>query len=193
MNYSILCLTLSLIVHGFFINISWCDDFDFRKTKWGMSMQQVRESEPLEVTHSEDNVLGYKTKVLDKDIYLIYIFIGDKLVRTKYALAEEHSNKNDFINDYKEFQNIITKKYGKPIEDKVYWRNNLFRKDPSHWGNAIGLGHLLYFSTWETADTRIVCFLHGDNYTIKCGVEYASKQLRHLEKNYKEKKGLENF
>jgi len=156
-------------------------------------MQQVKESEPLEIAHSEENILGYKVKVLDKDVHLGYIFVENKLVRAKYVLAEEHSNKNDFINDYKLFQSILIIKYGKPLKDDIYWRNNLYKKDPSNWGTAISVGHLSYFSKWDTGDTEIICFLHGDNFNIKCGVEYISRKLEQLEKSYKEKKGLENF
>ncbi|MHB8068713.1 MAG: hypothetical protein ACYDIC_12535 [Desulfobaccales bacterium] len=184
---------LIFIAIGVSSNISWCEVFNFRKTKWGMSIQQVKESEPLEIAHSSENILGYKVKVLDKDMYLVYIFVDNKLVRSRYLLAEEHSNKNDFIDDFKSFQNILIKKYGKPAKDDIYWRNNLYKKDPSNWGMAIGLGHLSYFSSWNTEDTEVICFLHGDNFNIKCGVEYISNKLRQLENKYKEKKGLENF
>lgn len=193
MNRHLLYIIFSFLTIGLSSNSCWCDDFNFRKSKWGMSMQQVKESEPLEIAHSEENILGYKVKVLDKDVHLGYIFVENKLVRAKYVLAEEHSNKNDFINDYKLFQSILIIKYGKPLKDDIYWRNNLYKKDPSNWGTAISVGHLSYFSKWDTGDTEIICFLHGDNFNIKCGVEYISRKLEQLEKSYKEKKGLENF
>ena len=193
MNKKCLYIILSFVIISIPSNISWCNDFNFRKTKWGMTIQQVKESEPLEVAHSGNNILGYNVKVLDKNVYLVYIFVENKLVRAKYILAEEHSNKNDFINDYKLFQDILIKKYGKPIKDDIYWRNNLYKKDTSNWGMAVGVGHLSYFSNWHSQDTDIVCFLYGDNFNIRCGVEYISNKLRQLEKNYKEKKGLENF
>lgn len=193
MREHLLYVILIFTIIGFSSNSCWSDDFNFRKTKWGMSMQQVKESEPLEIVHSEDNVLGYKVKVLDKEVYLVYIFVENKLVRSRYVLAEEHTNKNDFISDYKMFQNILIKKYGKPVKNDIYWRNNLYKRDPSNWGMAIGLGHLSYFSNWDTQDTEIICFLNGDNFNIKCAVEYSSKKMEQLEKNYKEKKGLENF
>lgn len=193
MNRYLLYVIAIFVTIGLSSKICCCDDFNFRKTTWGMSVQQVLKSEPLETAHSEKNVLGYKVKVLDKDVYLGYIFIDNKLVRARYILAEEHSNKNDFINDYDTFKKILIKKYGKPIKDDVIWRNRLFKKNSSDWGMAISIGHLAYFSKWDTEHTEILCFLYGDNHKIKCGVEYVSKKLKQLEKNYKEKKGLENF
>jgi hypothetical protein len=44
---------------------------------------------------------------------VIYIFAGDKLTRAKYSIIEEHSNKNDYISDYKAIKELLTKKYGK--------------------------------------------------------------------------------
>jgi len=158
-----------------------------------MAIQQVKDSEKLEVALADDNALGYKIKVLGKNIYLVYFFVDNKLVRARYTLAEEHTNKDDFISDYKEFQNILIKKYGKPAKDNIYWRNNLYKKDQSNWGTAISMGHLSYFSNWDTQDTEIICFLNGDNFNVKCGVEYSSKKLKQSEQDYREKKGMENF
>jgi hypothetical protein len=187
----VICMTLGCII-TFPFN-GYCDDYNFRKTKWGMSMQQVKESEPLEIDHSNDKLLRYKSIALDKNVYIIYGFVDDKLFRARYVLAEGHSNNNDYIDDYNAFKNILTTKYGKPIYDKVIWKTNLYKRDPQHWGLAIALGHLSYFSKWIKDDTEIVCALMGDNNEITCGVEYQSIKLLPLEKSHKEKKALENF
>ena len=174
-------------------NMVWAEGFDFRKTKWGMSESDVKASEPLEIAESEDNLLGYKTKVLDKDVYVGYMFIENQLVRSFYMLAESHSNQSDYINDYQDFKAILEKKYGKPIDDQTIWKNDLYKDDYSHWGTAISMGHLIFQSTWITDTTEIVNVLHGDNYEISCGVQYKSINLKEIEEKAKEKKDLGDF
>jgi hypothetical protein len=176
-----------------FVGNSLADDYTFRKTKWGMSIEQVKSSEPLEVAKEVKNFLRYKTTVIGKDVLVIYIFVDNQLVRARYALAEPHTNKNDFITDYNDFKEILTKKYGKPKQDEKLWKDDLYKEDYSDWGLAISIGHLIYFSVWETEDTEIRDVLMGENYDISCIVEYASKKLKGIEEKAKEKKALEKF
>ena len=177
----------------FFAELSFADEFNFRKTKWGMSIAQVKSSEPLDVAKENENLLGYKTNVIGKDVFVAYFFVDNQLVRARYVLAESHTNKNDFITDYNDFKEILTKKYGKPKQDETFWRNDLYKDDYSDWGTAISLGHLIYLSSWETQDTEINNMLMGENYDISCIVEYSSKNLKEIEKKAQEKKALDAF
>ena len=182
-----------------FVCFSWGDDFSFRKTKWGMSMQEVKNSETVKPMDGEgwdtENVLAYKIRVLKKDVLLLYIFVENKLIRAKYMLMERHTNKNSFIQDYKDFKKVLTEKYGEPMKDDVLWLNDLYKDDYSDWGTAISLGHLTHYATWETAVTEITCFLYGENYEITCGVEYSTKNsaLLNIVKESEKKKKMENF
>lgn len=195
MRHFIEYLALIMIIIFIFIPNRNClsDDFTFRKTKWGMSIQDVKQSEPMDPNESKENVLIYKTNILNKNVFLVYFFVNNKLVRARYALAEEHSNKNDFIHDYDEFKDIIKKKYGKPVKEDVFWRSRIYKNDPSNYGMAIATGNLSYFSSWKTNGSKITCFLHGDNFNIYCGVEYVSEELGSLEKEQDEKRNLEKF
>lgn len=158
-----------------------------------MSVADVKASEPLKIATKDENLLGYKTSVLGKDVFIFYFFIDDQLTRARYALAESHSNKNDFITDYGDFKKILIKKYGNPIKDESLWKNDLYKDEYSNWGTAISLGHLLYFSKWKTKDTEINNVLMGENYDISCIIEYSSNNLKEIEKKAQEKKALEAF
>lgn len=188
---------LRIVLVGFFLvffaELSLADGYNFRKTKWGMSIAQVKSSEPLDVAKEDETLLGYKTTVIGKDIFVAYFFIDNQLVRARYVLAESHTNKNDFITDYNDFKEILTKKYGKPKQDKSFWKNDLYKDDYSHWGTAISMGHLVYLSSWETQDTEINDMLMGENFDISCIVEYSSKDLKEIEKKAQEKKALDAF
>lgn len=189
----LLRVILPVFIIIFFTELSFADEHAFRKTKWGMSIAQVKSSEPLEVVEENENLLGYKTIVIGKDVFVVYFFVDNKLVRSRYVLAESHTNKNDFIKDYNDFKEILIKKYGQPKKDQSLWKNDLYKDDYSDWGTAISLGHLIYFSGWETQDTEIHNVLLGENYDISCIIEYSSKELNEIEKKAQEKKALESF
>lgn len=71
------------------------------------------------------------------DCYVVYVFVRGKLVRTKYVIVEEHSNRNDYIRDYKSLKTQLSKKYGAPIEDETIWKNSLYKDDREEWGFAV--------------------------------------------------------
>lgn len=72
-------------------------------------------------------------------------------------------------------------------KDETFWKNDLYKDDYSHWGTAISMGHLIYYSSWETDSTEINNMLMGDNFNISCIVEYRSKNLNKIEEKAREK------
>lgn len=184
--------TISLSVLAF-SGICSANDFTFRKTRWGMTTAEVIASEPLKIAKEDESLLGYKTSVIGKDVFVVYFFIDNQLTRARYVLAESHSNKNDFITDYEDFKKILIKKYGNPGQDESIWRNDLYKDNYSDWGTAISIGHLVYFATWKTSDSEISNLLTGENYDISCIVEYSSTNLKKIEKKVQEKEALDAF
>lgn len=173
------------------INDSLKKEINFRKTKWGMTKSAVIKSETAEKVKSEKeytDMLAYNTTVSGLDSYLVYFFVNNKLWKSRYAFNEEHTNKNDYISDFDKIKDVLIKVYGTPKKDNIFWGNDLYKDDYSEWGLAISLGHLSYFTIWETKTTKIVLFLNGDNYKIESGVEYSSKNL---EKEAEEKRDNE--
>lgn len=168
-------------------------DFTFRKTNWGMTKEQVRSAEELKNPMEKENLLAYKTNVLSKNVYLVYEFINGKLGKARYVVAEEHSNKNNYITDYNSFVEALTKKYGKPMSNDTLWTNDLYRDDPSERGFAVSLGHLLYQTKWGNSATDITAGLFGENYNITCFVEYSSVQYRDEFKARENKKSMEDL
>jgi len=158
-----------------------------------MTREQVKKTEQGNIVKEYSDVLIYRGNVGGFDCKIVYIFAKGKLVRAKYISTVTHSNPNDYIWDYKKWKEILTKKYGDPIEDREIWRNDLYKDDPQYWGLAISAGHLAYFATWETPATEITMLLHGENFEITLEIEYQSKQLKYLEEEEKEKKALSEF
>jgi hypothetical protein len=167
--------------------------FDFRKANWGMSKKQVKATESGKVERDDDEVLAYSGTVSGMDALIAYIFIDSKLVRAKYVFLPQHTNKNDYIVDYKGIKETLTDKYGSPKSDDSYWRNDLYKTDYSEWGFAVSLGHLTYSAEWETESSEISLILSGENYKIHLATEYISKQLKNLEETARQKKKKTEF
>jgi hypothetical protein len=167
--------------------------FDFRKSNWGMSKAQVKSSENITLVKEDVNLLAYSGNVSNLEVLVIYIFVEDKLVRTRYSFIEKHTNKNEYISDYSAIKVALTEKYGNPSLDKEYWLNDLYKKDYDQKGFAISLGHLKYFSEWETTRTKITSALTGDNYEISHVTEYLSKELDAFEEKKKKEKNKSDF
>lgn len=166
---------------------------DFRKTTWGMTKNQVKQTETSEIIKETNEAILYSVKLAGYESFVGYIFVDNKLTRAKYLIIEKHSNKNDYIVDYSSIKNLLEKKYGIPKEHEKIWKNDLYKDDYSQWGFAISLGHLMYYSIWETDKTDIIFSLYGDNYKLNTVIEYSSIELKEFEKKAREKKNLDNF
>lgn len=96
--------------------------------------------------------------------------------------AGEHTNKNDYIRDYEEIKEILTKKYGKPKDEIVSGENGMHRR-----------------TSWETSTTEIDLTL-SPSYTLynqeietSLVISYDSKKLKEWVKQAKEKEASKDF
>ncbi|MCD8403926.1 hypothetical protein [Tenacibaculum finnmarkense] len=165
----------------------------FRKSKWGANVSTVKTNEKLEIIDESNSLLAYKTKISGIETIIGYLFTEGKLTSGRYLSTEEHSNKNDYINDYNNLKELLEKKYGKPKKDKKIWKNNLYQDDYSHWGFAVSLGHLLYYSSWKTENSEISVILSGENYKIELMTEFNSVELKKFKEKANENKNLNKF
>ncbi len=150
--------------------------FKFRNNEWGASLNEVIRSEGKEPVDKNEELLVYKDELNNLDCGIIYNFINNELYSGSYIFINKHSNKTLYISDYKELKSLLIKKYGIPIDDKIIWRDDLYKDDPSSWGMAISIGHLSYGSRWKIDNTEINISLTGDNYKIHIGIIYINEQ-----------------
>jgi len=159
------------------------EKFHFRKTCWGWTKDQILNAENQKPEHSEDKVLVFNGTISGLECKIIYVFSSNKLVRTKYHIVENHSLSNQYIVDFEILKDLLTKKYGKHIDDNQFWHDDLYKDDYSDWGTAISLGHLVFITMWSYGETDINLVLAGDNYEINFAIEYSSRNLSHLDEN----------
>jgi len=181
------------------------EKYDFRQTVWGMSQREVRVSEKKRkpILEPTKKTVSYLDTIisLNMSVMVTYFFIDNKLVTAGYWVIKEHSNKNLYIDDYKELKSVLVEKYGEPSDKwidgsdykEIVWLNDLYKNDPSSWGFAISVGDLVYQSCWEIDKTEIIMRLSGDNYEINLLIKYLSKELKYLEEKEKGKMKKEKF
>lgn len=163
-------------------------DPDFRDVQWGMSVNKVKEIEKTKLISEQKgykDILIYSDSLMGLDCHVGYVFVNDKLVRSKYIITQKHTNKNDYIYDYDHLKQILIDKYGKPEwtknNDDKTWLNSLFKGSPEDWGKAVSAGHLVYASEWHTPKSKIALSLSGDNFEIELVIEYKSWRFGELE------------
>jgi hypothetical protein len=160
---------------------------DFRKAVWGMSPSEVKTGEAqkpvLEKDQGLKRIVAYSDHIIGLECAVYYIFVQNQLIRAKYLILEDHSNKSEYLLDFTALEKALTEKYGKPTKQETLWKNDLFRTEPQQWGLAVSAGHLMKYSSWETARTVISIIIKGDNYEVSLGVEYSGKILSELEES----------
>jgi hypothetical protein len=183
MSFTITCLLiLSIFTLPLYADSSQDQSFDFRQSNWGMTKQEITNVEKSQLLDSLNNGIYYSTTIANKDCILFYSFLNSgKLESGGYMFDIEHMNQNDYIDDYTMLKNLLTSKYGKPIEDKTNWKNDLYKNYPQYYGMAIGMGYLTYKSIWVTENqttkvkTKIILFLYGDNLEVHITLGYHDK------------------
>ena len=95
------------------------ENYDFRKTRWGMSRDEVKPTEDTTFVAEDETFLSYDGHVANMDCYISYRFVNNILVSAMYRFTEEHSNKNDYLYDYFKLKRILKKKYGDPAIDDI--------------------------------------------------------------------------
>lgn len=174
----IISLVIVVILIFLFTISTYSNQYDFRKTNWRMSKEQVKATEKGEIAFEDEEEINYKVEINKSEFLCAYFFLEDKLYRSGYLLNETHTNENDYIDDYKNLKDILIKKYEKPVKDKIEWKNDSYKYDKIEWGLAISVGDLIYDTRWETNNTEITLRLSGDNYKIYLVLRYESKELK---------------
>jgi hypothetical protein len=141
----------------------------------GNAREEVIKSEDAKPFKDEKKTIAYIGTLEGRRVLITYQFTTCCLAETAYALLDDHSNKNNYIDDFDSFKRRLVSKYGAPETDAVRWRDPLYKDDAPQYGLAVSVGHLQYDATWETKNTDVSLLLRGDNYEVHLLVTYSSK------------------
>lgn len=156
--------------------------YDFKKTNWGMTREEVfaLEGTPAETGKTDDAIAWfayYYTNVADIDAILSYFFCDDGLYKARYIFNEEHSNNDLYLSDYHRIRKLLDEKYGPPLSEEEVWYCNENKQAlyEDSKGDAIALGYLAYYVTYELERTTIYLRIYGDNDEISTKITYTCK------------------
>lgn len=162
------------------------EDYTFRNTRWGMTMDEVikREGEPDyhpedEVYLGPENFLGYDgVKFGGLSAYLGYSFAEGKLVGGMYDFWKKYEDENKYIENFEKIRKFLTERYGRPEFEKEIWNRDRYKDEPRKYGAAVASGDLEYYVKWEKAKTEILMVLLSEDGEIDHTVSYYSKEFR---------------
>ena len=164
----------------------------FRGTEWGMSRVQVIEIEGEPVVNNEE-FIAYEGSIAGYETYTYFTFIEDQLTAGNYYLIKTYTNRNKYIEQYKEMKSNLINVYGEPKSDDMIWNGSLYKGDTDNYGMAIAVGDLEYQTVWSTDETKILHKLFGNNYEITHSIYYESLEHQDLineEQNKSSTEGL---
>jgi len=145
--------------------------FESRSTDWGMSVQEVKENEPVQsswelqapVLADLEQRVAYHTQIEGIEAALTYTFYQDELGQAKYVFEPQHEDALEFVNDFNTVKNWISQSYGQPTSVQEIWLDDLYQYDKSLWGQAVKRGHLVMVAEWKNPGTDIILVLDGGN------------------------------
>jgi len=156
---------------------------DFRGFSWGSSLSKVQSDEKssLQIKAGDDELL-YKDVLGGADCDVVYIFNdNDKLESGMYIFSKKYSNPQLYLQDYTKFKILLIQKYGKPVNEKEYWRNNTPLTEKHNYGQAITDGNLSMNTVWNTERSSVKIELITTNNHPSLQIHYTARSLDELE------------
>ncbi len=151
--------------------------FDFRKTSWGMTQDQVLKSEELSVHDSSDKKIMYHSVLAQKDVEVEYFFSNGKLNEASYTVNEGYYDPAKNYDDFYLFEEILKKTYGAPkTAEKIGVGTESIRKSLPE-PVAVSLGYIVLKSTWDLKNSSILHVVEKSktNAGLKHSIIFASK------------------
>ncbi len=156
--------------------------FERRSTDWGMSVQEVKENEPVQfswelqspVLSDYEQRVAYHTQIEGVEAALTYSFYEDHLGQAKYVFEPQHDDAVEYVQDFHTLKNWISQSYGLPASVQEIWLEKLYQYDENLWGQAVMRGHLVMVAEWKNPGTDIVLVLNGGDDTVGLVADFAS-------------------
>lgn len=148
------------------------ESFDFRNSNWGMTKEEVKASEKMNILYEDDKHIFFEDATVARMKFSIsYIFSDNKLISGVYLSKEKYSNSNEYDVDFYKIKNVLDGKYGF-VEENSYWSRDLYKGDYLNRGLAISIGDLAREAIWSTDKARVRIVIKGNNYDITLAIVY---------------------
>ncbi|GJM14804.1 MAG: hypothetical protein DHS20C13_01310 [Thermodesulfobacteriota bacterium] len=150
--------------------------YDFRRANWGMSIQEVKESEEMEPVLESENTLDYSIFLMGMQVQIGYTFKDDELIRAGFFFLTKPDTNNKYIETYTKLQEELKEVNGKPILETEQQIDPSQTIDPEKKAEAVCNGDLLYATQWDLPKTDIQLILRGEDSECKLTIIYLSEE-----------------
>jgi len=153
------------------------EKFDFRNVYWGMSQENVKESEAMAPGEEKPGVITYIGEFEGKPAIIGYLFEEGKLARPEYLMTESYDEPAVYVQNFNSLKDYYTKTYGSPTYDTVNWKEGASQAmGPGKFPEAACKGDLQYLAGWGTHGSMVRLKLQGNKGKCELGIMYESKQ-----------------
>ena len=142
---------MKLIFTTVFLFLSISLFAQFRDSKWGQSIQEVKRSETAELIGENSEGLVYNGTLGSINVRILYYFQDDKLVLGGYENLTTYFTGDYYVRDFNKWNDSLVKKYGQPKLDNTYIDSD-YKDEP---GAALLLGKAGYNNQWLVENTLI--------------------------------------
>ena len=139
-------------------SVLFAQEYDFRKTRWGMTRQEVKESENAKFTNENPVVLSCATELLSYKTIIEYVFgAGGKLCRADFLIRIKKIPGSDYCPAYELFKKDLIDKNGLPDADDLNYRSPKDFPEPE--ANVVWKNNCTAKTVWEIRRTTITLTL----------------------------------
>jgi len=149
---------------------------DFREVEWGMSPDQVKETElSNQLTGEMPAVLIYEGEVAGIKASIFYLFDDSKLIRGIYSI--ETGEQDTIVKDYETIRTSMLKQYGEPAEEKMGLEKELSTDelnpdDPDDLYTLVLQKFIKPEIIWKKGETRIYLRLTEKDGLVAIMIDY---------------------
>ena len=155
-------------------------NYNFRKTTWGMDSAQVRSAESSRFVSSKKQQLLYTGKLGDWETEIVYNFTNtDHLYYGAYLINLDSRNPQTYVDAFLLLQQLLTRLYNTPNE-KRYTTINGVVIDEGEWASHLMSGNLYLETRWSTPATKIMLTLTKVSDKLYLEVNYTSVEYEKL-------------
>ncbi len=164
-----------------FILASTACSTDFRSSKWGDTIEQVKKAEREQKWYQSGSPDGsqtamyYEGQVDGLNAIIFFAFNHNGLLWGKHVFMENHSIHDDYYTDYVLVNKTLYKELG-PTDTEYQFTDESTRNHPDQWGKAIYQGELLIQTKWDNERSVVMHAIFGKDKEITHVVEYQKAQ-----------------
>ena len=149
---------------------------DFRLARWGMSMEEVMESEETEPGLKSDNTLDYSVFIMGMQTQIGYTFKDNELIRAGFFFLTKPKTQNEYIDNYLKIKKKLIRANGEPVLDTVQPKDPSKKIDQANMGQAVCNGDVIYATQWDLPATDIQLVLRGEDSECLLTILYLSEE-----------------